>query len=404
MSRDHCCGFSVSQTSPATLSHEPRELRSPGTLPPAPCSLPLWSALELPMRTGLAEETVRDAWNQTEACSNPVIKILRWMLILWKKPNDFTACLISESDEQPESIQQNGSTLYTICAAGRKSASMWGSGRRRRKGGAVLYYKARHWSQIFVLRSKSWVCSKTWKEKEVLHHIKVINGLYQTVRHYQPLSFVPLALSRSAGVLFSGEDNARVISTISACAQALQAICCPDTAALSQPSDSVNTEATKRWSIVLLRLKLCLELMTPSPTESWFLRPLDWHWWSSRGHWQDVVTAFHPQLPTEWRTGAWQCGGVAFSSRVMQQVSQHVDPKRRMCLFCHRGHKHQPPATSHRPVHWPTLLKCCLSVKANSSLWFNTSELQCCATFPLCMCKLLFCMILTKYFRKKRSH
>lgn len=42
------------------------------------------------------------------------------MLILWKKPNDFTACLISESDEKPKSIQQKGSTLYAMWAAGRK--------------------------------------------------------------------------------------------------------------------------------------------------------------------------------------------------------------------------------------------------------------------------------------------
>lgn len=100
-------GFTVSQTSPTTLSHEPLELRTPGLQPSPPCSLPLWSALELP--TG----TVRVAWNQTEACSNPVIKILFWMLILWKKPNDFTACLLffSESHGKPKSIQQNGSAL-----------------------------------------------------------------------------------------------------------------------------------------------------------------------------------------------------------------------------------------------------------------------------------------------------
>ncbi|KAI9530814.1 hypothetical protein NQZ68_000305 [Dissostichus eleginoides] len=49
------------KTSPTTLSHEPLELRSPGMLPPPPRSLPLWSALELPMGTSLAGETVRDA-------------------------------------------------------------------------------------------------------------------------------------------------------------------------------------------------------------------------------------------------------------------------------------------------------------------------------------------------------
>lgn len=103
--------------------------------------------------TSLAEETVRDAWNQTKACSNPVIKILHWMLILWKKPNDFTGCLISESDEKPKSIQQNGSTLYTIWAAGRKVHQCGGAAREKKN--EVLYYKARHWSQIFALRNSA---------------------------------------------------------------------------------------------------------------------------------------------------------------------------------------------------------------------------------------------------------
>lgn len=146
------CGVTVSQTSPATLSHEPLELRSPGTPPPPPCSLPLWSAQELPTGTSFAEETVRDAWNQTEACSNPVIKILHWMLILWNKPNDFAACLISNSDEKPKSIQQNGSTLYTMRAAGRKVHQCGGAAREKKKWReGVLYYKVRHWSQIFAL-------------------------------------------------------------------------------------------------------------------------------------------------------------------------------------------------------------------------------------------------------------
>lgn len=96
------------------------------------------------------KEPVRDAWNQTEACSNPVIKILHWMLILWKKPNDFAACLISKSDEKPKSIQQNGSTLYTMQAAGRK-VHQCGGAAGEKKMERVLYYKARHWSQIFAL-------------------------------------------------------------------------------------------------------------------------------------------------------------------------------------------------------------------------------------------------------------
>lgn len=84
---------------------------------------------------------------------NPVIKILHRMLILWKKPNDFTACLISESDEEPKSIQQNGPTLHNM-GCWKKSASMWGSGqKRRKKKKEALYYKTRHWSQIFPLRS-----------------------------------------------------------------------------------------------------------------------------------------------------------------------------------------------------------------------------------------------------------
>lgn len=113
------------------------ELLSP-RLPPPPFPMSLWNwdllerrhhrrahyhcgrAQELPTGTGFAKEPVRDAWNQTEASYNPVIKILHWMLILWKKPNDFAACLISKSDEKPKSIQQNRSTLYTMQAAGRK--------------------------------------------------------------------------------------------------------------------------------------------------------------------------------------------------------------------------------------------------------------------------------------------
>lgn len=134
------CGFTVSQTSPTTLSHECLELQSSGIPPQPPCSLPLWSALELPMENSFTEETVKDAWNQTKACSNPVIKILRWMLILWKKPNDFTACLISESDEKPKSIQQNGSTLYRVYAAEIKVHQCGGVAGQKKS--EVLYYKS----------------------------------------------------------------------------------------------------------------------------------------------------------------------------------------------------------------------------------------------------------------------
>lgn len=134
------CGFTVSQTSPTTLSHECLELQSSGIPPQPPCSLPLWSALELPMGNSFTEETVKDAWNQTKACSNPVIKILHWMLILWKKPNDFTACLISESDEKPKSIQQNGSTLYRVYAAEIKVHQCGGVAGQKKS--EVLYYKS----------------------------------------------------------------------------------------------------------------------------------------------------------------------------------------------------------------------------------------------------------------------
>ena len=85
------------------------------------CSLPLWSALELPTGTSRASETVRGgSKNQAEAYANPVIKILQWMLILWKKPNHFIVCLISEAGEEPKSIQQNRSTLDTVLGHGRK--------------------------------------------------------------------------------------------------------------------------------------------------------------------------------------------------------------------------------------------------------------------------------------------
>lgn len=59
---------------------------------------------------------------------NPVIKILHWMLILWKKPNDLTACLNSEFDEMPKSIQQNGSTHGSGCS--KKSAHAGVAGKK----------------------------------------------------------------------------------------------------------------------------------------------------------------------------------------------------------------------------------------------------------------------------------
>lgn len=130
MARDHDVDSLSPRLPPPPFPMSLLELRSPGMPPSPPRSLPLWSALELPMGTSLAEETVRDAWNQTEACWNPVIKTLHWMLILWKKPNDFTACLISESDEKPKSIQQNGSAHNMGCW--KKSASLWESGRRKK--------------------------------------------------------------------------------------------------------------------------------------------------------------------------------------------------------------------------------------------------------------------------------
>ncbi|KAI4823456.1 hypothetical protein KUCAC02_012039 [Chaenocephalus aceratus] len=51
MARDHDVDSLSPRLPPTTLSHEPLELRSPGMLPPPPRSLPLWSALELPMGT-----------------------------------------------------------------------------------------------------------------------------------------------------------------------------------------------------------------------------------------------------------------------------------------------------------------------------------------------------------------
>ena len=95
---------------PPPFPMRPLELGSPGMLPPL-CSLSLWSILELPTGTSRASETVRGgSQNPAEAYANPVIKILQWMLILWKKPNHFIVCLISETGGESKSIQQNRST------------------------------------------------------------------------------------------------------------------------------------------------------------------------------------------------------------------------------------------------------------------------------------------------------
>lgn len=84
-------------------------------------------------------------------CSNPVIKIPLWMLILWKKPNDFSACFISEADEKPKSIQQKGST--PILTAGRKvNQSMWGGQQRKKKRGVVL-----QWERAVSFKKQWWV-------------------------------------------------------------------------------------------------------------------------------------------------------------------------------------------------------------------------------------------------------
>lgn len=261
------CGFTVSQTSPTTLSREPLELRSPGMPPPPPCSLPLWSALELPMRTSLAEETVRDAWNQTEACSNPVIKILHWMLILWKKPNDFTACLISESDEKPKSIQQNGPTLYTMWAAGRKVHQC---------GGAAGEKKI--WSVMLQNASlESDLCLKAVLSVETLRtERRCDNSLYQRLKLCQPLSFVRSTLWRSAGVLVFQQRQCRGNN------QPALSHCRPYAGQTQQPCHSINTEGKKRCSIVLQRPMGCLGIMTPCLSESSFLWPMNEHWWSSR--------------------------------------------------------------------------------------------------------------------------
>lgn len=123
------------------------------------CSLPLWSALELPMGSSYAEETVRDAWNQTSASSNPVIKILHWMLILWKKPKRLYSMhyfrVWWEAKIHSAKWIQPVQSLFCW----RKSTSMWGSGRRKRS--KVLYYAARHCSQTFVLRRNAGCGSST---------------------------------------------------------------------------------------------------------------------------------------------------------------------------------------------------------------------------------------------------
>lgn len=104
--------------------------------------------------------------NQSEACSNPVIKILHWMLILWKKPNDFTACLISEPDEKPKPIQQNESTVHNMGCL-KKSVSMWGSSRRK-KWSVVLQSTSLELDLCLEEQSSVWkLCRKRlWLRKK----------------------------------------------------------------------------------------------------------------------------------------------------------------------------------------------------------------------------------------------
>lgn len=179
----------------------------------------------------------------------------------------------------------------------KKSASMWGSGRRGGKN-EVLYYKARHWSQILVLSSSaecgnSTDCRKTWT--------RGCDNIKSSLTHCRPLSFVRSTLWSSSGVLVFQQrqyrGNKHHIGLLSVTGGHMLA---RHTPALSQPSDRVNTEGKKRCSIVLQGLKGWPGIVTPCPSESSFLWPLNEHWWSSLARmWLQLFTQEYPPLTKE---------------------------------------------------------------------------------------------------------
>lgn len=97
------------------------------------------------------------------------------------------------------------------------------------------------------------------------------NSLYQRLKLCQLLSFVRSTLRRSAGVLVFQQRQCRGNN------QPALSHCRPYAGQTQQPCHSVNTEGKKRCSIVLQRLMGCLGIMTPCPSESSFLWPMNEH-------------------------------------------------------------------------------------------------------------------------------
>lgn len=165
-------------------------------------------------------------------------------------------------------------------AAGRKVHQCGGAAWEKKE---VLYYKARHRSQIFSL---CWV----WK----LHTLQQ-NAVQSHSSEKATCQCFCLDKFNSDQVSI----HARVVQQRQCegnqhCSQSLQAICSPDTAALLQLDNSVNTEGKKRCSIVLQRLERCLGIVTPWPPESSF------PWMDTGGSLRQDVTAALPQTK---RTG-----------------------------------------------------------------------------------------------------
>lgn len=167
----------------------------------------------------------------------------------------------------------------------KKSVSEWGSCRQEKKN-EVLYYKGHHWSEILALRSsaefekssKRGCDSMSFKRngiKDLICCQHLSSDKFHSEQHFQA-------------------DNAGVISTKPICFQSLEAICWPDTPALSQPSDSVNTKGQKRSSIVLQRLKHWLGVIMIHDTLSlWVIisEASEWTLMVISDHRRDVVTA-----------------------------------------------------------------------------------------------------------------
>lgn len=118
----------------------------------------------------------------------------------------------------------------------------------------VLCYKERHKSQI----SSAELVNSTDSNRKQARRCDNMK-LHERLKHIQPLLsfFFLLACIRStllngaAALAFQRQYRGNKQH-----AGLLEAICWPDTAALSQPNDNANTEGKKRCFIVLQRLKV----------------------------------------------------------------------------------------------------------------------------------------------------